>query len=179
MTQFSISAAWYPLWAFTILVFVVLVPLVLPVNAFYRYILGSSAPHWMRRMGLPPSTNASKNESPVENPSRSTGPNPPSVASEKRRLSHSLPINRDVGAVFPQLALPPRQLALPPGQLSLGPPPSSVWDIVGDRRPSKAFEITAAVESNPTASEQIQDQGQKEGKPVSHDLEAQNQSSTS
>src|SRR3954468_20554658 len=52
MTQFSISAACYPLWAFTGLVVMISVPLAFPIHGFYRYILGLSAPNWMRRTGL-------------------------------------------------------------------------------------------------------------------------------
>lgn len=56
MTQFSISAVWYPLWGFVVLVVLILVSLVLPKNDFCHYITGTSAPNWMRRMGLLPST---------------------------------------------------------------------------------------------------------------------------
>lgn len=49
MTQFSISAVWYPLWAFVILTIVVFVPVVFPMRRAYRYVLGLSTAHFLKR----------------------------------------------------------------------------------------------------------------------------------
>ncbi|GAA85047.1 hypothetical protein ASPFODRAFT_60576 [Aspergillus luchuensis CBS 106.47] len=49
MTQFSISAAWYPLWACLALLVVFLVPFALPMRGIYTYVLGLSTMRWSYR----------------------------------------------------------------------------------------------------------------------------------
>ncbi|KAJ5614510.1 hypothetical protein N7528_008164 [Penicillium herquei] len=45
MTNFSISATWYPLWAVIALIIVISGPLVFPVDKLYRY---ASRPRWLK-----------------------------------------------------------------------------------------------------------------------------------
>lgn len=63
MTTFSISAVWYPLWAFVFLVLLMLVPSFLPVHDFHRYISGLSCPRWLSRIGFVSFTGRSQNSS--------------------------------------------------------------------------------------------------------------------
>lgn len=151
MTNFSISAVWYPLWAFAILVIVTLALLVLPVNSFCRYTLGPSSPHWMRRMGLLPFTKASNKYSAnnASEPRCSTFP-----PDEGPTSCSSVPVERNVYVVCPPaseekgIADSKRRLSLlrRPAQTDLEAPPSAVLDLSGSQRPIRTFQIITDVE---------------------------------
>lgn len=144
MTQFSISAVWYPLWGFAALMALLLLPSILPANVFFRYILKNSAPHWIMRMGLPSLAKTSMNNSTSSSDSLYL-----QTTNDLSRRGPSYRPDREVGADFPsnlQQRAPVRAINPVPVEL-----------------PSLGY----------TTSQQDQEQNEKEERLVSGDLEAQ------
>lgn len=159
----------YPLWGFTTLAALLLLPSILPAHGLSRYLLKtSSAPHWMKRMGLSSPTKASMSDSWLKNSSLHKTSHFPEPLPSYRP-------DREVGADFPRLPqkIPASTLGRPPSILER---PASTL-----KRPARTLETTGPVELSSvdhTPSQQDQVQKHKEGRPVLDDLEAQSQSPT-
>lgn len=135
LTQFSISAVWYPLGAFIVLIVTVLVPFTLPVHGLYHYMLGLSAPHWLKRKLLAPIPGIDENT--TELPSRSAQASVPmgrlgmAYQPDVRENLMNVPSanavsHRIVGAVHPRPAphnsAVPRRKSSPRLSQAAGPP---------------------------------------------------------
>ncbi|KAL2866496.1 uncharacterized protein BJX67DRAFT_354952 [Aspergillus lucknowensis] len=99
MTQFSISAAWYPLWACLALLVIILVPFALPVRGIYTYVLGLSTTRWSYRKTIGSASMIKAND-PLSTPSEVTRADPAApqgIAS----LSPPFLVNRIGGAEQP------------------------------------------------------------------------------